>query len=397
MPDHEHITESLDSIGARLRARPSVKDGVLQRITEVSAGAKMRTTPWYRSRPMTAVAGLAACVALLVTVWSALDGGAEEAFAAAIESVKRARTFACREITEWTRDGQRYTLETTLMFKEPDLERHEYVAGTELSYPGNTRITDYARRRRLELRPHNMTASLIDMSSEYMVDEETGTLEPSRLRTWLRDEVISLSTRAVEDLGVVDLDGCSVRMLKSQLGERIVTVWIDPKTNSPVQIETYWPEAKSKLRILYTSIRIDEPLDDELFSLDPPAGYVLRGPDKPRDDLERRMTKAVYLARKCCLYMQNHDNQWPSTLNDLPKADIGLTEEALRTLLAPPGQPDGPPIFRYRPARPDADGSDQIIVYEIVDEWPKIGIVAAFADGHAELIKDRKRFEELTR
>jgi len=101
--------------------------------------------------------------------------------------------------------------------------------------------------------------------------------------------------------------------------------------------------------------------------------------------------------RKCCIYHGNHDNQWPSTLTDLTTADIGVTEEALRTLLAAPGQPDGPPIFRYRPPRPDAKASDQIIVYEIFDEWPAIGIVTAFADGHAEVIKDRKRFEELTR
>lgn len=397
MPDHERITESLDSLGARLRERPSVKDGVLRRITEASVGPETRTTPWYRSRPMTAVAGLAACAALLVTVWSAIDGGAEEAFAAAIQSVKQARTFACRQIMESTRDGQRRVLETTFMFKEPNLERHEYVAGTELSFPGDTTITDYGQRRRLELRPQNMTASLIDMSSSYEVDEETGTLEPSRLHTWMRDEVIDLSAKAVEDLGVVDLDGRSVRMLKSQLGQRVVTVWIDPKTNLPVQIETYWPEARSKLRILYTSIRIDEPLDDELFGMKPPAGYTLRGPSRPRDDLSRRMTKAAYLVKRCCMYMQSHDNQWPSKLADLTEADIGVTEEALRTLLAAPGQPDGPPIFRYRPPRPEADGSDQIILYEIVDEWPAIGIVTAFADGHVELIKDRKRFEELTR
>lgn len=68
----------------------------------------------------------------------------------------------------------------------------------------------------------------------------------------------------------------------------------------------------------------------------------------------------------------------------------------LNKILAGPYDPEGPPAIRYR--KPNTTGSDrftEVILYEIVDQWPEDGVVACFADGHSELIVDQNRFEKL--
>jgi hypothetical protein len=75
----------------------------------------------------------------------------------------------------------------------------------------------------------------------------------------------------------------------------------------------------------------------------------------------------------------------------------GLTDEKLKTLLAAPGQPDGPAVIRYRQPRPDADLSTEVALYEVYDEWPDGGIAVGFADCHCEVIGEQELFEKLMR
>ena len=204
-----------------------------------------------------------------------------------------------------------------------------------------------------------------------------------------------MSAEAVEDLGNADLDGKSVRLLRSRKGERITTVWVNPKTGYPVQIELTWAD-QSRSPLMFASIQIDTELDDELFSLEPPEGYTLsvyesRWPD----DKSKMMTKLKLLGLWCVMYKSDHDDQFPDELTDI--VTWGVTKNVLLSkILAAPDEPDGPPAIRYR--KPDADAKallTEVILYEIYEEWPEDGVVAGFADGHCELIVDWKRFEEL--
>lgn len=299
-------------------------------------------------------------------------------------------------------DGQEhgtYLLKQKRMFMEPDWERNEQLTSAP-SWPkdvGLVTIYHYGKRQRLRFRPFDKTAEFHDMSSDYTIDGRTGELKLTQLSTSLRDYLLELSSGAVEDLGRVKLNGQSLRMLRSQKGNRVTTVWVDPKTNYPVQIENAWADQK-RPSVMFTSIQIDTELDDALFSLEAPEGYTLRvsPPGWPNEKM-KMMAKMRHLGLWCVMYAGDNDNQFPGELADLVTWGVA-PREVLNRLLAAPDDPDGPAVIRYR--KPDTAGTDlptEIILYEIYDKWPDDGVVVCFADGHCELIGDQNRFEELIR
>lgn len=324
--------------------------------------------------------------------------GASATLAVAMDNIKQARTFSCMEIFEvGYQDGEKegkYLLKQKWMFKEPNLERHEELTSPWPRFIGEVTIMDYDTRQQLELRPVEKTAILSDMSSDYTIDEKTGELKLTQLDTSLRDRLLKLSAGSVEDFGMVELDGKSVQMLQSNKNNRVATVWIDPETYYPVQIELKWTD-ENRSPVIYTSIQIDAELDDALFSLEVPDGYtrIIEKPDWP-DYKKKIMTKVMHLSLRCWGYANKHDYQFPSKLADLVKADI-ITKEVLNRMLAAPDDPDGPPIIEYCKPNTDADQSTELILFEIYDQWPEDGVVVCFADGHSELVADQNRFEEL--
>jgi outer membrane lipoprotein-sorting protein len=347
-----------------------------------------------------------AAVAALVIIIGIIDfgepvGGASAVFAAAMDSVRQARTFSCTEAFDVTYEdgGKRgeYLLKQKLMFKEPDRERREQLTSAPpwSEDVGKVTIWHYGKRQRLEFRPFDKTAEFHDTSSDYVIDEKTGELKLTQLNTRLRDHLLELSAGAVEDLGRTELNGQSVRMLQSRKGKRITTVWVNPETSYPVQIEHKWTD-RSRSPMTFKSIQIDTELDDDLFSLQPPDAYTLSvhewgGPDYKK----KMMTKIKYLGLWCVVYANDNDDQFPDDLGDIVKLGV-ITEDVLNKVLAAPDDPDGPPVIRNR--KPNTGGKDWstvVILYEIYDQWPEDGVVACFADGHCELIANQKRFEEL--
>lgn len=297
-------------------------------------------------------------------------------------------------------DGEKhgkYLMAQKWMFKEPGLERHERLTSPWPRYIGEVTIVDYGARQRLELRPVEKTATLIDMRSDYDIDENTGELKLTQLDTSLRDRLLRWSAGAVEDFGCVELDGQSVQMLQSHQDNRITTVWVDPETYYPVQIELKWTD-ESRSPVMYTSIHIDTELDDDLFSLEPPEGYALSVDASGwPDDKAKIGAKVKYLGLWCVIYANDNDDQFPSELADIATAGI-ITNEVLNKVLAAPDDPDGPPVIGYRKPNTDTkDWSNEVILYEMYDQWPEDGVVACFADGHCELIVNQNRFEQLTR
>jgi outer membrane lipoprotein-sorting protein len=396
----EQVEESLAALGACLRRQRSVRDLVVQRLAQVGGREMAFRAPWHRGRAVRAAGALAACALLFTAAWFLVGGGgAAEVLAAAVDRVRQAKTFSCRQILERT-DANNNTVrkaqEELLMFKEPDRARHEWVEGSALGH--EVTIEDYGRRRQLHLNPRDKVAALADTSSSYEVDRQTGKPEITRLDVSLRDRLIKMPTRPAEDLGEVKLGGRTARLLQSKRGETLYKMWVDPRSRLPLQIQIIEPQYRQ--RWTYASIEIDAPLDDKLFSLDVPEGYSLfRGqvvkPIPERED--RMMAKMMEVGRACCVFAANHGDRFPKELGDL--RETGIKEEVLKRLLAAENDPNGPPVILYRRPRDDdrRDAGDVILLYEAHDKWPKDGVVVGFKDGHCSQITDRKRFEELMR
>lgn len=345
----------------------------------------------------TRITKLTAAAVIIIAVLIGINqfgvDSASKVFAAAIDSVRQARTFSCIETLEHTKDGQQHINKLSIMFKEPDRERYEWIEGEQMPI-GEVSITHYGKRQRLNLNTNDETASLVYIGSEYAVEEDTGILNLTQLNTSIRDRLIDWGYEAVEDLGRVELNGQVVRLLQSRQDGNVIQVWIDPQTDLPVQIAVQKP----KYKLLYTAIQIDEELDDELFSLESPEGYSLfkGGLYVPFPDyIGQLYAKMRHLSLMCITYASNHEGQFPRELSDIPIES--LSDEALRKILAAPNRPDGPAAIRYRQPLVDADRSKEVMLYEIYDKWPERGIAVCFADGHCEVIVDEKHFEELVR
>src|SRR5688500_12165058 len=115
----QQVAGALDDLGVMLRSRPSVRDAVMQRVTEHAARngppAPTMMMRWAGRHPLSKLLALAACVLVALLIWSPWTRGigATEAFAAAIANVAKARTFSCKQVvTEIGDDGKPQTRET---------------------------------------------------------------------------------------------------------------------------------------------------------------------------------------------------------------------------------------------------------------------------------------------
>ena len=390
----EQISDRLTEIGEALRRQPSARDEVLKRIARAPAPVQIRRPSSFARRFWRGFAALAACLIVAFALTRLPGGGdrASEAFAAAIDQVAKAHTFSCRQISqEMGNDGKLQIHETTYWFKEPDKSRLQHG-----EWIGNqTMITDYGKHRRLTLIPKDKVADLQDTSETYRVNRETGDLEPAKLETDVRDDVMKLTAEAVKDLGMQERDGRKVRVLQSHGKESVRTVYVNPETRQPVEIVIEWPK-NPQSKFTYTDIRIDQELDDKLFSLDVPAGYKLfkGGPYVPAQAYySKMMTKMRNLGMACIEYAGDHKGEFPAKLEQLVGSN-GMTAEKLAKLVSSPDKPNAPPAILYRRPRAGKDGGTEIILYEAPEQRRDGKVAAGFTDGHAQIMTQAE-FEKL--
>ncbi|MEJ2705548.1 MAG: hypothetical protein P8Z79_24165 [Sedimentisphaerales bacterium] len=157
-----------------------VGDALLaQKKLKTTQSAATRPNSWRITMRGRMTKYVAAAVIALVLIIGIIElgkpvAGANVVFAAAMDSVRRARTFSCTRISEVRyQDGQEhgtYLSKEKRMFKEPDWERHESMTSPWPQYVGEVTIRDYGQRQELTLRPAEKTARLRDLVSDYTID-----------------------------------------------------------------------------------------------------------------------------------------------------------------------------------------------------------------------------------
>ena len=78
-----------------------------------------------------------------------------------------------------------------------------------------------------------------------------------------------------KDLGRVKLNGRETVCFEISKDNKKITVWADPNTAFPIQIEEISDENGERRKIVRSDIRFDMEFDEQLFSLTPPADYCL--------------------------------------------------------------------------------------------------------------------------
>jgi outer membrane lipoprotein-sorting protein len=206
---------------------------------------------------------LAAATVIIITVMLCINyiGGSPDgtsvAWADVLENVEAARTVMY--IYEFEKGDEKEIFKTRIM--EPYHYREDVIESTD-KY--NVVIRNTNLNKNLLLYPHTKVGVIGNDgdSSGY----ELRAYE--KLKKDFRDGT-------EKNLGRVKLNGRDTVCFEISKDNKTITVWADPNAALPIQIEEISEENGDRTKIVRSDIRFDIELDEQLFSLKPPADYCL--------------------------------------------------------------------------------------------------------------------------
>ncbi len=207
-----------------------------------------------------------------------------------LENVETARTVTFRR--EFEIDGTREV--ATVSILEPYLCRSDIIEGDD-EY--NVAIINYLKNKCLTFYPRTKTAVSGDG------DGDTG----HQLRTYERLKR-DLRDGTEKDLGQVKLNGRDAVCFEISKDKGKTTVWADPNTALPIQIETISDE-NGRTRTLMSDIRFDIELDEQLF--EPPADYCVLDLETQRLTTPFELTEE-HLVEGLAVYPRYLDGKFPT-------------------------------------------------------------------------------------
>ena len=276
MSDNQQDNSQLQRHTAALRDQPVPEGPPAQTIaatlamlesTESNSAASEKsfvTQRWgflERILPMTFAKRIAAAVLIAVGalilyfVFNATS--ASVAFADVAAKLKAARTLAYT--TAVTIPPNPPTTMKILM-SDPDRVRTEMPDGTVMIHGAGSSLI---------LSPVARTANRMNYTGvaghEVQAHSEVNMVEAMK----------SLGDSKGESVGEKTFEGVVATGFRTKLAGNTATIWADKKTALPVRIEMTMSIGSIESVMVMDHFQIDPPLEDSLFSLDPPAGYTL--------------------------------------------------------------------------------------------------------------------------
>jgi outer membrane lipoprotein-sorting protein len=246
------------------------------------------------------LAAIAAAIAIIVVLSQLLPtGGGNFAFGQVKEQVAKTKSVQYTEIrTNLSKDGKAESeSETKIMISGPSMERREISpTQTKGKLPEGTillgapdryiSIYDATTGKMITLFPEKkgyvLPRDVMSINDDGSVKTSTIKAAPkadfyARIQEIPADPTKRLPEQTIEGKTAVGFVYESKRELQSGEDTWTRTVWIDPKTKLPVRIDVAYrstnPTHGESDWVLKDFI-FDAPLDQKLFSCDPPAGYI---------------------------------------------------------------------------------------------------------------------------
>jgi len=215
------------------------------------------------------------------------------AFADVAKKIQEAETFTCQ-----------------LTMKNPDLKE-------PMSMRLLARGTGQMRFERpdggasiMDTRQMKILATDPKMKAAVLMEFKKGEKGPETGPVNLVEELRNLADKDGKPVGkkkIGDIEAHGFRVAK---GGQEITVWADPKTTNPLEIEGKTNLGGQEAEFKMTDFRLNPKLDDALFKLEPPEGYKLikfEAEDlTPEEDVTRLLR--AYAAKK--------EGQFPKRLDD---------------------------------------------------------------------------------
>jgi outer membrane lipoprotein-sorting protein len=227
-------------------------------------------------------------------------------FEEAAQRVRAARTLSYRMTL--TPPGRDEPVAMRVYFAEPGRMRTEQGDGIVV-------VFDQSKRRGLGLDPASKTATSIVLGE----GEEPREHHDADLLESIR----GLAEREGTPIGREEIDGVRASGFRVNQAGMEWAVWIDPARKLPVRMETTVGEGETRTRAVLTDFAIDPPLDEALFSLEPPEGYAVKAFELPSSSPEEDV--ADYLR----FFADRSGGAFPRRLTDfnellkLPRKGVG--------------------------------------------------------------------------
>jgi len=208
-----------------------------------------------RITKLAAAAVIIIAVMLGINYFGGSPDGASLAWADVLENIEAARTLTY--IFEIEKGDDKEVFKTRI--KEPYLQRKDVI---ESPYDYKVSMRNAGSNKRWILFPNTKTA--VVNNDEGSPGDEIRAYEG--LKKDFRDGT-------EKNLGRVKLNGRDTVCFEFSRDNKKITVWADPNTVLPIQIEEISEENGNRWRALRSDIKFDMELDDQLFV--PPADYCI--------------------------------------------------------------------------------------------------------------------------
>jgi outer membrane lipoprotein-sorting protein len=293
----QHHDALRDALMASLpeSATQEKRSGVVLRLRRFTGGLTMNSK-------ITRIA-IAAAVVIAALIGFHYLGGSPiapaVAWAEVLENVEAARTIVYRQ--EFEKAGEKEI--ATVRIMEPYLRRSDIIEGTGRY---NVAILDTLKCKCITFYAKTRTA---------VIGKEDGSSFQIRTYENLKKD---LRDGTEKDLGPVKLNGRDTVCFEISREHGKTTVWADPNTALPIQIETISDE-NGRTRTLMSDIGFDIELDEQLFK--PPADYCVLDLETQRLTTPFELTEE-HLIEGLAVYPKYLDGRFPTRyMGGRPRTD----------------------------------------------------------------------------
>lgn len=235
-------------------------------------------------------------------IWQPTPVDANVTFAEVQENLKQVKTMTYRQQTI------PFEQQAGKPKKTPEIEKVLLLA------PSTVRI-EMANGSYSLLDPKRARSIAVDPNKKQVIRfEGMANIPPEMQQMNFYEFFRNIQSKAVSELPAKEIEGkklpgfrvereVSHPMLKEKQTVKL-NVWVDPRTKLPVQIEELFPDPENleKLRVtvVMDQFKFDEPLDQALFSFDPPEGYAVQsfGAEKLLPPIEDKTLQQPVLTPK---------------------------------------------------------------------------------------------------
>jgi outer membrane lipoprotein-sorting protein len=125
------------------------------------------------------------------------------------------------------------------------------------------------------------------------------------------NEFRKLADHKGEALEPREINGTKAKGFRVVTHGQVSSLWVDPKTAQPLLVEMDVPAAGEGAKVVMSEIAFDVPLDESLFSLDPPKDYTLE-----KADLAVSMNLEANLINVFRVYADANGGTFPERFDD---------------------------------------------------------------------------------